>query len=316
MHRKWIAVRTSAGLAVAGSLATLALGLLMPVSMALAPPPVGPTAPPFPMMAIGIVMAVVFAAFSGWGIVTAVGIFRRRGWARISIVLFAVLLTIMGAGGSVAALFMQLPAQEGLDPRIMTAVRWGMAAFYMVLTGIGVWWLLLFNRKTTKEYFAGSDVPERPGTRPVSISVIGWYLVISSVMMAAAAVVKVPAFLLGTVITGWGALATYSVFTVAQIYLGTGILHLQEQARMGGIAYFCFGALNSLLTMLPPGWESKMQAMQRAMPKIFPAGIPVRMPEPAWVFGLMGAATVAIPIWFLVRQRSAFARAQAPPSSD
>src|ERR1017187_3364671 len=80
MARKWIGIRASGGLAIAGSLATLVLGGLMLVSMTLAPPPTGPAAPPFPMAAIGIAMASIFALFSGWGIWTAIAVFRRCGW--------------------------------------------------------------------------------------------------------------------------------------------------------------------------------------------------------------------------------------------
>ncbi len=303
MPRKWIAVRVSAGIAVAGSLLTLALGLLMPVSMALAPPPAGPGAPPFPMMAVGIIMAVIFAAFGVWGVVTGIAIFRRRGWARISIICFAVLLAIMGIGGGVAAFVMPIPAQEGLDPRIMTGVRFGMAAFYALMAGIGIWWLALFSSQTTKTYFAGIDPRQDSGARPVSISIIGWYLLISSIMMAASAVFKIPAFVFGGVLTGWGALGVYSLFTVVQLYLGTGILHLQEHARVGGIVYFVLVAVNSLMTMV--GFEAKMDVMRRELPKLFPAGMPQM--QPVWIFGLMGTAVVGIPIWFLVRQRAAFA---------
>jgi hypothetical protein len=313
MPRKWIAIRVSAVIALAGSALTFAIGILMPVSMALAPPPVGPGAPPFPMMAIGIIMAVIFSAFALWGVLTGIAIFRRRGWARVSIILFAILLTIMGAGGAIAALFMPLPPQENLDPRIMMGVRFGMTGFYLVLAGIGTWWLVLFNIQTTKSYFAGNDPLEGPGARPLSVSIIGWYLLISSIMMAASAVLKVPAFVLGAVFTGWGALAMYSLFAVAQLYLGTGILQLQEHARIGGIAYFGFGALNSVLTMLPPGLEGKMEIMRRELPKLFPAGMSVQMPQPTWVFGLIGMAVVTIPIWFLVRQRGAFSQS-APPA--
>ena len=302
MAPKSIAVRVSAGLAIAGSVLTFAMGLLMPISMALAPPPAGPGAPPFPMMAVGIILAVIFAAFAVWGILTGIAIFRRRGWARISIMLFAVLLAIMGAGGSLAALFMPIPEQEGLDPRIMTGVRFGMAAFYLVLAGIGTWWLVLFNKQTTRTYFAGANPPEDPDARPLSLSVIGWYLLTSSIMMAASAVFKLPAFVFGAVITGWGAVAVYSVFTVAQLYLGTGILHLQEHARVGGIAYFVVVAINSLLTMV--GFEDKMAIMRRELPKLFPVGMPQM--HAIWIFGLMGAALVVIPIWFLVRRRAAF----------
>ena len=127
-------------------------------------------------------------------------------------------------------------------------------------------------------------------------------------MMAVSAVFKIPAFVFGAVITGWGALAVYSAFTVAQLYLGSGILQLQEHARIGGIAYFCFCALNSLTVTLT-GWDSKMGILKREVPKLFPAGVPASMPQPAWIFGVMGTAFVAIPVWFLIRRRTAFTHA-------
>src|ERR1035437_2118463 len=96
MHRKWIGIRASAGIAIAGSLATLVMGGVILFGVLGAAPPTRPAAPPFPVAAIGIVMAAMAACLSGWGIWTAVGIFRRRGWARVSIVAFAVLLTFMG----------------------------------------------------------------------------------------------------------------------------------------------------------------------------------------------------------------------------
>ncbi|MEO8371037.1 MAG: hypothetical protein ABI806_17775 [Candidatus Solibacter sp.] len=306
MPRKWIAVRASAGLAIAGSLLTFAIGLLMPISMALAPPPSGPGAPPFPLMAVGIIMAVIFSAFALWGVLTGIAIFRRRGWARISIMLFGILLAIMGFGGSLAAIFMPIPQQEGVDPRIMTGVRFGMAALYLLLAAIGIWWLVLFNRKITRQYFEGINPREDSGARPLSLSIIGWYLLLSSILMAASAVFKIPAFVFGGVVTGWGALGVYSLFTVVQLYLGTGILHLQEHARLGGIAYFVVVAINSLLSM--QGLDAKMEVMRRELPKLFPGGMALHAPQPAWVFGLMGTALVIIPIWFLVRRRAAFAQ--------
>lgn len=54
-------------------------------------------------------------------------------------------------------------------------VRLVIAAFYGVLTAIGVWWLVLFSRSRTKEYFAGHG-PVIESARPLSISVIAWYM--------------------------------------------------------------------------------------------------------------------------------------------
>ena len=313
MARKWIGIRASGALAIAGSLATLALGGLMLFSMALAPPPTEPAAAPFPMAAIGIVMAAIFALFSGWGIWTAIGIFRRRGWARVSILIFAVLLTFMGVGGGLAILVMQLPAQPSVTPGMMAAIRWGMAGFYGLLAAIGVWWLVLFNLRSTKEYFV-QEATSAPSARPLSVSVIGWYLLISSLFLAVPMVIRLPAFVFGAVVTGWAGLAVYAVFAAAQVVVGAGLLRLREPARVGAIVYFCFGALNGVVTWALPGYEAKMQLMLREMPKFSPAGAPPQMPQPMWVFTLLGIAFVAIPVWFLVRRRAAFVKlAAAPP---
>src|ERR1019366_10368365 len=106
---------------------------------------------------------------------------------------------------------------------IVGAIRWGMAGLYGVLAAIGVWWLVLFNLSSTKEYFA-QHAPSQPDARPLSVSIIGWYLLISAVSLAAMAVLRMPAFVFGAVITGWGGLAMYAVLASTQVFLGAGLL--------------------------------------------------------------------------------------------
>jgi hypothetical protein len=197
---------------------------------------------------------------------------------------------------------------------MMAAIRWGMAGFYGLLAAIGVWWLVLFNLRSTKEYFL-QEATSAPSARQLSVSVIGWYLLSSSLFLAVPMVIRLPAFVFGAVVTGWVGLAFYAVFAAAQVVLGAGLLRLREPARVGAIVYFCFGALNGVVTWVLPGYEAKMQLMLREMPKFSPAGALPQMPQPMWVFMLMGIAFVLIPVWFLVRRRAAFAKpASAPPS--
>lgn len=307
MHRNWIGIRASAVLAMVGSLAMLGLGGFTLIGTLVTPPPTGPAAPPFPLAAIGIVAAAVFAGLSGWGIRTAIGIFRRRRWARVSIAIFAGLLTFLSAGALAAMLLTPLPTQPRVSQETMNTVRWSIAAFYAVLTAIGVWWLVLFNLKSTQEYFAQAAASE-PGARPLSVSAIGWYLSIGSLCLAAMAVMRVPAFVLGAVITGWRALAVYAVYAGAQILLGRGLLQMREWARVGSIGYFFLAVLNSGLSMAPPGLAARMQIVQREMPKLFPAGASAPMPQPARLFVAMGMVFCAVPVWFLVRRRGAFVK--------
>jgi hypothetical protein len=254
-----------------------------------------------------MVMASILAALSAWGIWTAVGIFRRRGWARISVVVFAALLTFIGASASLVILFMPFPAQGGVSQRIMDAARWGIAGFYGVLAVIGVWWLVLFNLGSTKEYFAQASTSEPPA-RPLSVSVIAWWLLAGSLMCVAPAVMRVPAVVFGVVMTGWGALAAYLVFVVAQLLLGTGLLRLKEPARLAAIAYFCLTALSAVLALAPPGFAARMQIMQREMPRLYPTATSAQTFQSGWVFVLPGIALAAVPVWILVRQHGAFVK--------
>ena len=257
--------------------------------------------PPATLKAIGVAMGVVFACLGVWGIWTSVGIFRRRNWARISILVFAVLLAFMGACALLPILVMPFPSTPGVSAGLMEHTRWAIAAFYGALALLGAWWLVLFNTKATKQYFAERE-PARESARPLSISIIGWYLLIGAACTALAVVLRMPAVFFGVIVTGWSALPIYAAYTAAAIYLGAGLLRLRERARLWSIVYFCAIAANSLVTLARPGI---MLQMQRAMPG-FSTAFAMPQLHLMWVYGLIGALACAVPIWFLVRRRAAF----------
>ncbi len=122
-----------------------------------AKPPAEMALPPAALKVFGVAMGALFAGVGAWGIWTAVAVFRRRGWARISRLVLAALLVFMGGSA------------------MLEKVRWGIAASYGTLALIGAWWLGLFNRGATKQYFAERE-PARESARPLSIGIIGWYL--------------------------------------------------------------------------------------------------------------------------------------------
>jgi hypothetical protein len=306
MPRNWIGIRASAVLAILGSAMTLLLAGLMLLAGFFAPPPRNAPPSPIPLKPLMAVMAAVLVAFGAWGISTAVAIFLRRRWARVSILIFAVLLTFVSGPGMLVILFVPLPAAPNSDAAaIMPIVRLGIAAFYGVLTAIGVWWLVLFNRSRTKEYFAGQG-PVSESARPLSISVIAWYMLIGAAFLVVMAILRLPAMLFGAVLTGWVAPAVYATWAAAEIYLGTGLLRLQQGARVGSIGLFCFGAANGVVSLVGPGYAGMMRQMQIAMPRLFPAGVPTAMPTPVWVFALLAMGSCAVPIFFLVLRRPAF----------
>jgi len=306
-----VRIRVSAVLSILGSAVTLLLaGVMWLAGFFITPEPNAPSSP-IPLKSTTAVMAAVFVALSAWGISTGIAIFLRRRWARISILAFATLLTFISACGMLVILFIQLPAtpQHNVGA-LMPMLRLGMTAFYGVLVVIGVWWLVLFNRNRTKEYFAGHE-PASESTRPLSITVIACSLLIGMAFTASSAIFLLPAILFGVVLTGWASLALYGACAAAQIYLGTGLLRLREGARVGTIAYLCFGAVNNTVSLLRPGYAEMMRELQIAKPIFFPAGAATTVVSPTGLFALSAAAIGAVFIFFLVRRAPAFGKSLA-----
>jgi hypothetical protein len=307
MRRRWIGIRAGAVLAILGSLATLLMAGMMAWGMFHAKPPAEMAMPPVTLKVIGVAMGVLFAGLGVFGIWTAVAIFRRRGWARISILVFAAFLVFMGASALLGVLVMPFPSPPGVSvsARAMQNIRWAIAASYGALALIGAWWLVLFNTRATKQYFAERE-PARESARPLSIGIIGWYLLVCAAGTALAAVFRVPTMLFGLIVTGWSAVALCTALVAIDIYLGAGLLRLQERARLWSIVYFCAVAANSVVSLARPGI---MQQMQQAAPAFFPTAAAMPQMGNMWVFGPISAAAFAVPIWFLVRRRAAFPQA-------
>jgi len=300
---KWIGIRVSAVLTILGSALTLLAAASMAWTAFRAQAVEAPAEPPFPVKAVLAVMALFFAACSVWGVASAIGIFRRRGWARLSMIVFACLLVGMGVSALAAILFIQMPDTPNVPPATLRNIRLGIAAFYGSMAVIGAWWLLLFNSNAAKQYFA--DRPPAPGARPLSVSIIGWYVLASALGTAVGAILQVPAVLFGVVVTGWAAAGVYTALTAVQIYLGSGLLQLQEPARVASMCYFAIIGLNSAAMGLLPGFGARMQSLLEAMPAFMRSPNTVNLQGSAGPM-LMGTLLMAVAIWFLVRRRAAF----------
>jgi hypothetical protein len=201
-------IRFSAVVAILGSAVMLLLAVLMIVTGAFGPPASDQALSPKVLTAIMIVMAAIFTALAVWGISTAIGLFRRRPWSRISILIFAGVLTLFAASGLLMMPFMQFPVDPNVGARLTSIIRLSMFGFYAALTAIGVWWLILFNLRSSRRYFGG-PADARASGKPLSVSLIAWYLLIAAAMMPLVAILRLPAFIFGVVFTKGAALAIY-----------------------------------------------------------------------------------------------------------
>ena len=243
-------VTISAVVTLVGSLLTALCGVAMLVPFAVSQS-TGPGTPPYARVA-GLVMAVLMFVLAAWGIATAVGLFRLRRWARVCILVFSVFMVLTFGSGAIVMAFLPLPSPPNAPPGLMTGIRIGIVCTYGILALIGGWWLYLFNRASVVAQFA----PGPPPARPLSVSVIAWFLVCGGVICFLYTWLPFPAMLFGFIIKGWPALTFYLLLGLLQVALGIGLLRLRPLSRVLTIGFFLFGALNSLSFALLPGFAA------------------------------------------------------------
>ena len=304
----WVAIRASAVIVIAGSIATLFFSAVLSVAVLLTPPRDTGPLPPATMKIAGVAVAVFFAGGAAWGICSGIGVFRRRNWARISMTMFAGLLLFLGAAGVLASIALPFGDSPDIDPRLAAMVRISMIALYSLLAALGTWWLILFTRRPALEYFAAPAAG--PEARPMSINFIAWSLLSSAVLTALAAVLRLPTAFFGLELGGWATAAVYTLATAAQIYLGEGLLRLDNRARTWGIVYFCATAGNGIATAFAPGFRDKAQEISLMLEGYSRMDIPNI--GNGWWLAAVSVIAAAVPIWFLARRRSAFARGGQP----
>ncbi len=157
--------------------------------------------------------------------------------------------------------------------------------------------------------------------RPVSITVLAIFALISAVVSLFGLVSPFPAFLFGFIVSGWPVHLYSLVWAAAAAIAGLGMLRLQRPAWVLAFVLLGISALNAL-TMLLPAARARYAAYILAAQQNSPFGRPT-MPLPAGImaataaigmlFGLLLIAFCAILLW---RARWAFEPTISPPASE
>jgi hypothetical protein len=299
-----ISVTASAVVAILGSLIALAFAAFLAASPFIAmAQPQPPNSGQF-----AVAGAAMFAAFGAFGIWTAVGLFRLRPWARTSILIFAGFLGACFSFSLLIIMLMPLPPQ--LSAGTGQTLR-GIAALMLgIPVAIALWWLIQFNTQSTKDAFA-APFTESPSARPISITAIAWMSIVGGISCVYGILGRLPAFLFGAIINGWMATIVYVLYAVISLYIGKGLLDLRDRARLVAIAWFGFGFVHMSVVTFVPSLRQRIVELQRTM-------IPdqnTTMPFDQGILGnvsfALAALVAAAAIYFLIRNRTAFVRADS-----
>jgi hypothetical protein len=343
-------------LALIGSALLLAMAVFIAIAMIAMPIPASNDAqlPPMFFKVFRVVLPLFYAAPAVWGIVTAVGLLQLRNWARISTVVFSVVLIVFGALGILTSMvfFLKPPPGNGLDPKIFSLIGAFTALFALAQIGVGIWWLVFFNRASVKAQFLPQppsfphlghvtapyaiDMPHsatppppglapplavpiaapNPSGRPLSISIIAWYLLAGCLFIPFSFFLHSPTALFLTILTGWQASAFFLVVAGVHVYAGTTLLRMKPAGRWIGIGYFIFNFVNIAVFYLAPGGHARLARFLDIQQSMFPwmrssQASPFHIDiMPFVIFGVIFAlALYLVPLYFLVAAKPAFDKA-------
>jgi hypothetical protein len=288
-----------------------------------------------------VIEAMVFFGLAAWGIASGVGLINTKGWARISMLVFATVLAFFSILSAVVIAV--IPLLNSTDPNLpfnfVTFMRVGLALFYAAFGALGCFWLYFFNKKSVKAQFRGEQpvavltVPDPvlgpPFTtqlagsraRPLSITIIGWFLLVGSALTPFSVLfnrtffpgVQVPICFLGFFVVGRSASLILFAWMAAQVVASVGLLKLKNWGRRATIGLQCLVVINSILMIGIPENRAKFQQLLEAMTASMGVGMPQRVPFvfPMWIGIAASLPVVFVILWFLIARKAAFTSVNA-----
>jgi hypothetical protein len=251
-------VTAAAVVAMIGSLLVFLFGVTMFASAFVEVP-----SQPANFRGVVIATGVLFIVLALVGLATSIALLKMRGWARTASLVFAVVLVVMGGFVLLVAAFMPIPVEPGAGTAVTTAIRPVVIVTFAIPVLIGAWWLVLFNRASTRDAFAAAS-PNADLAMPLSISLTAWVSIIGGVACLIPILMRMPSVVLGFVLTGWAAGTVYAFFGALSIYIGRGLLDLRERARLLCIGWYVVTVLHTGLVTFVPPLRERMRAAERA----------------------------------------------------
>jgi hypothetical protein len=273
---------------------------------------------------MGLMMGV-----SVFGIATGIGLIRLRNWARISALIWGGLCIFFGGLGIPIASLMTLappPNAPNLPSGTMQTLRWFMVFVYGVPLIVGIWWLILFNRKSIKARFSGTLISsdaaltQKPRA-PLPITVLAWFHITSilNVLVLPFLPFRMPMLVFGRVLYGNTGMALLLLSCLVFFVCGLGLLKLKPWSYSLTMGLQVFWLASTAVSMLSPNYKAVMDSFLREMQASFhlpEAQFPGQnlMNHYGWAvaFGLLFAGAI---LGLLVCYRQQFLEAAASSSS-
>lgn len=212
-------------------------------------------------------VASIFSAAGLGGVVTAVGLFKVRAWARIAALVLAALVAVFCVFG-VSALLLILAGNTVALLGIASETEskgylLGLGVLYFCVLCLALWWIYVFSRSSVAAQFSGSSapivtsVPKKP-VCPPPIALLAWLMIVTGALSAISwplLLGKIPAMLFNHVFSSQPSQLVWALNTILFLACGVGLLRLQRWSYTGTIALHIFWLVSLFVTQISPQYS-------------------------------------------------------------
>lgn len=270
--------KPSASVIVAGVVAILgsalaifisALGLIGTALISNAP---GRENLPAPAKSVAMVTLLFVMAVAVFGILTGVGLFRLKSWARISALVWAGIIALFSALILLFLPFIPLPETSAGQSVPAAHLKALMYLAYGIPLIVGIWWLILFTRPGIRAQFSGEALPNQmqapPRPRcPLPVAVVGGFFVFSFLFTFAFPLLHMPlpVILFGHRLNGTLGPGVFALTATLLLAGGLGLLKLKRWSYPLVLGVQFFWLASSTVTFLSASYERNMQQVLEEM---------------------------------------------------
>jgi hypothetical protein len=233
-----------------------------------------PNLPPY-LRVMSTVMMLIFFGLAIFGLITSISVLRLKNWARIAMLVWGGVMSFFSGIALAFMMLIPLPVPPGSAPGISQgSLRSLFAIIYGIPLLTGIWWLVLFNRRSVKAQFVNPSKPEgQPPTEfvprcPLPLTLLAGFAIFSvatSVVFYPLAHLPAHAVLFGHLFHGVPA----KLFIVATLLLSLtgaiGLLKLRRWSYPLVLAQYFFWLSSGTITVLSPNFERNIRELYTHM---------------------------------------------------
>ena len=208
----------------------------------------------------------IYLPFIGWLLATGIGLLLKRHWARYSIMVMSGFAIFMGLIFCLVVSLMPLPGNANVNSSFKI-VFLGLISIFLIT--LPVIYLVFFTRQSVKELFRTKKSDSGSSNRPLGISILAIYYLISGITSLLTTLFPMYHALPicgGILLSGIYLKLYMFIVSFITLYLAYGFWKLQKAAWVTFIIFNCYGLIIGVINF----FTFDLKVLNKMMPASYP----------------------------------------------